>query len=315
MNIITHDPSDKENYAPCLSHSPAPGINSHTTYTCADKHKAPNKPLEPKPRKARHSRKKSTACPPKQQPNENTEPLTQPPSFPFPSSVLKSPTSPGRRGVSSKVANLAHSPPRASYADKVKGIFAGFDSSTREYITSIEQARKHTTVRHNKEHDSSSSSSALTSESELERRLNTIYDAAVTSSSDPPAEPNLASNPHPSVPSANPPKKPKLALRIPEPPAENDSSSDEWTGDEIFIPRATRRRARIDAARARPNMPNMSYGAPLSPQLISAATRGPIRELLERTSPVKTPKSSRFGRAAPALTFAAAHCKSLQFQF
>lgn len=245
--------------------------------------------------------------PKRQQVAHNAEPWglhTSTTSF---SGVVKSPPNSGRRRVPPKLSNaLANSPPRPSYADKVKGIFAESAAISKKprFLDPEHHKAVSTSSAYNikpQTDSNTSSSSALTSESELERRLNARHNSpdAILPRSIQPMPPPM---PYP-APVHNTVTFSNINIAHVQEPVPESTSSDEWTGDEEFLPRAARRQIRMLRQQRRPKEgkeASQSCHAP-SPQLLRAvaANDREIRNHLIGMNPIRSPTSSRFRPAGP----------------
>ncbi|KAK3707235.1 hypothetical protein LTR37_012235 [Vermiconidia calcicola] len=269
MGITTHtDISDKENYAP----------SSQVSY--------PELPrLSPSKRPTGRS---ILTSPPKKK--RQTANYPQPWGSPTNTYALhysnRSPANTARRRAPATLNGLTRTPPRPSYADKLKGIFTDSASTAN---ASSRRAKASTS--------NGSTSSTLTSEPELERKLAMALDTPMTCGDQSrhiqPANPVM-------TPDMSTPFNTAASPCTPA-PAQEESSSEEWTGDEEFIPRSVRRQNRIrrryERQKAleleRAEKFNVGGGGPMSlSQLRTAARYRETRNLLGMV-PVSPPKSSR----------------------
>lgn len=180
-----------------------------------------------------------------------------------PASAL-SPRSPANIGRSRAPGNLSsalrQTPPRASYANKVKGIFshAASNSPPKPLFPNLVLHEMSQPIQDTPppsiagSEGSSSSASLLTSESELERRLdsaNEFWNEQKKARQTSTLQPKAATWKQPSVPLTASSRLPIPKIKEPSPQKEQDppgeESSDAWTDDEIFLPKAVRQQARI----------------------------------------------------------------------
>ena len=158
-------------------------------------------------------------------------------------------------------ARLQQTPPRASYADKVKGIFSQAASRSPPKPLFPNIVRQDNVLSPDKDYivpstvssDDSGSSSTLTSESELEKKLHTGHafwkDEQIIR---PVSSMNIRAavwNQQPHQGLAVPTQSSIPQIQMPSPPKTTvpvaDASSDEWTGDEEFLPKTARQQARL----------------------------------------------------------------------
>ena len=165
------------------------------------------------------------------------------------------------RAPSHLSSRLQQTPPRASYADKFKGIFsqAASRSPPRPLFPNI--VRQDNVLSPDQDDiapstvnsDDSGSSSTLTSESELEKKLHTGHafwkDEQIVR---PVSSMNIRAaiwNQQPHQGLAAPTQSSIPQIQEPSPPKSTtpvaDASSDEWTGDEEFLPKTARQQARL----------------------------------------------------------------------
>ena len=293
---------------------------SLTLHTATSKVCYPELPKLSPTKRHLHSRNNNASPPKKQQ--IYVEPGTiGPHSSTFTSpGIFRSPPNTGRRRAPKLASTLAKSPPRPSYADKVKGIFSESTPMSRPGFRNLEH--KKTESGHGEmalfSVGSHTSSSSLTSESELEKRLGTTQVVP-----DPRSIQAIRPN---QVVKYQPFKSPghsggtPIIPRIQE-PAPEQSSSDEWTGDEEFIPRSARRRNRILQQQQRKYAQDStmnSSGIPISPERLKVAAAinacgtpigtQTLQVAAERSREVRSllqsyplsPKASRFMPAVPA---------------
>ena len=239
-----------------------------------------------------------------------------PPSYP-----TGSPATTDARTPWPKIAALACSPPRASHSEKVKQIFASSAANGQAYrngspATSSSASRPQLHIDTNflskSNMGSSSSVSTMTSESGLERRLHGVGHLAMTSphsGSDPMR--NLERAALLSSPAVPYPHGVSLThVTQGQGQVKEASSSDEWTGDDVFMPAHVRRQAREKQFRdkqaeakqmreqqyldQRKDLPNMGAGTLPSPEKLR---RVAIQASL-RSGPLRSPRASRFRNAA-----------------
>ena len=224
-------------------------------------------------------------------------------------SILRSP---GRR----KVAVLGSTPPRPSYAEKVKGIFERHDKERKPVVHNDAAVRDRSDQGPPAEASGPAlldqpavSLSARDPAKELQIDVQVSHEEvagtrdlktpSADSSSlvieDQPADAaSIRISPHP--------PKVKGIREPPPPPPSSAESSDEWTGDEVFIPHLSRKRKSSGTSRFSFSSPPVN-----SPQGATLATpiQRPIPKKLLWMSPTRSPRASRFSRANPDLALRA----------
>jgi hypothetical protein len=177
------------------------------------------------------------------------------------------------------VASLTSTPPRPSYADKVKGVFNTPTSTRAQYLMGPSPA---------------SDTSALTTESELEKRIKaTSKDEGAEDSGVEDADQDSG------IDEAKPAKPPPPATEIIQ-TLLDESSTDEWTGDdEFFPPHARRRHALLEEYKREQERERQQQKAksndPPPPSWCQARTMEMFRETraLLGMKPVSPPKHLR----------------------
>ena len=210
-----------------------------------------------------------------------------------------------RRAPKTLMSTLAKTPPRPSYADKVKGIFTDAPSPNHEPVVAQSLDHNGAIFTRGSPPPQTSSSSTLTSESELEKRLTAAHHSPIQRNNTP-----VATSPTSNIPSranvshasgAIPPDEQRNIPQIQVPNLGEESSSEAWTDDDIFYPRHIRRQNKmLQRRRELQRIGNLNGGYPMPPAIIEEAQRHrETRELLA-SSPFTSPKLSRFRPTMPA---------------